>query len=71
MSHPKHGGMMVYMDDFEQKQKEGWVFGEEPKPVLMQKSLDPLATLEQQYEKKFGKKPHHLMKPESIKKALE
>ena len=74
MSHPKLGGMLVYMDDFEQKQKEGWVFSEEVKLVVPSKPITPRGTNEtpeQQYEKKFGKKPHHLMKPESIKKALE
>lgn len=29
------------------------------------------STLEQQYEAKFGKKPHHKMKEENIRKALE
>jgi hypothetical protein len=74
MSHPKLGGMLVYMDDFEQKQKEGWVFSEEVKPVAPSKpivSREANETPEQQYEKKFGKLPHHRMTQENIKKALE
>lgn len=41
--------------------------------AMVQKLMEPKEgkTLEQEYEDKFGKKPHHKMKPENIRKAID
>lgn len=45
----------------------------EPDSTIAEPEHDPLAgfTLEERYELKFGKAPHHRMKPESIEAALK
>lgn len=60
MQHPKHGFHVVY-DHVEKAahERHGW---SEVKPVL---------SLHEQYAAKFGKPPHHLMKPENIQKAID
>lgn len=63
MHHPKHGFHVVY-DNAEKAahERHGWSVVEEKKPEI---------SLAEQYEAKFGKKPHHLMKPENIQKAID
>ena len=64
MTHTKHGRMPVYNPtEIKVNQKHGWVL--EIKNVVETKSLEEL------YFAKFGKKPHHRMKPETIKAALD
>ena len=73
MKHPIHGytntgdGMMV--DDF---RRLGWVVDEPvtaiPKPVVQESAPTDLKT---EYFKKFGKAPHHLLKAENLRKALD
>lgn len=61
MKHEQHGFTHVYnLMDEEQHRANGWV---EAGPVE--------APLDEQYFAKFGKKPHHKMKPETIKDALK
>lgn len=69
MNHPKLGGMLVYMDDIEQKQKEGWVVGE--KPFVDATGFEVVESPGDRYEKKFGKRPHWKMKDETIEDALK
>lgn len=64
MTHAEHGRMPVYNPtEVEFNQKNGWVL--ETKDVAKAKSLSEL------YFAKFGKKPHHRMKDETIKAALD
>lgn len=73
MSHPKLGGMLVYLDDIEQKQKDGWIIDKKPEKVVSRETIEveTIETPEVAYEKKFGKPPHHKMKLDSIIAALE
>lgn len=60
MTHAKHGKMPVYSPtEIQINQKHGWVL---EKAVL---------SLVDQYEAKFGKKPHHRMKNETIRQKLD
>ncbi len=75
MKHPHHGRMPVYNQaEITSNQKNGWVL--EPAetvkvaPVRTAESKEDSGELEAKYEEKFGKKPHHRMKPESIEAAL-
>ena len=71
MTHPDHGVHVVYSFD-EQKQCEerGWKHDRE-----LSKSLSGEAPIEKslidKYKDKFGKAPHHLMKADTIQKALD
>jgi hypothetical protein len=61
ISHPKHGFHVVYSEAEVTKHAEnGWV-----KHVVEELSLVD------KYKAKFGKAPHHMMKPETIQKALD
>ena len=71
MSHPKHGRMPVYSQtEIDYNAKNGWVLDEE-KPVLQVAYPVSRETMIEQYEAKFGKKPHHRMKQETIENALK
>lgn len=73
MTHPQHGSMYCYLDaEVEINKKNGWVVAEE-KPVLQSHHPDeaPVMSLADQYEEKFGKKPHHRLKQETIRNALK
>jgi len=66
MTHPNHGRMPVYSDgEIEYNSKFGWSVEEDKQEEKTVESPEVL------YEKKFGKKPHHKMKQESIIAALE
>lgn len=72
LTHPRHGKKIASMEkEAEADKKAGWVevtkeeyFGPPPKAPTPEKSLSD------QYEEKFGKRPHHRMNAESIEKAL-
>lgn len=73
MTHPLHGAMYCYLDsEVENNKKNGWIV-EEEKPVLQMKPPEevPIKSLEEQYEEKFGKKPHWKMKRETIENVLK
>lgn len=71
MKHPIHGftntGAGVTVDDL---RRHGWVVDEPsiPKPVVQESAPTDLKT---EYFKKFGKAPHHLLKEENLRKALD
>lgn len=65
MVHPKHGRMPVYSEtEAKYNEKSGWV-------SEVEKPKENIESPEDMYEKKFGKRPHHRMTQENIKKALE
>lgn len=70
MTHPVHGAMNCYLDsEVENNKKNGWIVGE--MNTVVDKQIASCETPEQQYEKKFGRPPHHRMKLENIKASLE
>jgi hypothetical protein len=71
MTHPDHGTHIVY-DYKDQKMAEevGWKVDSDLSKVLAGQA-PVAATLIDKYTEKFGKPPHHLMKPETIQKALD
>lgn len=69
MNHPEHGRMPIYLlAEIANNEKNGWVLEPEEKPVLQLHHPDEASelSLEEQYEEKFGKKPHHRLKQETI-----
>lgn len=86
MKHQLHGRMPVYNHaEIEANRKNGWeletgIQAESKPPVkaevvaktfeATEEANDPSPELISKYEEKFGKKPHHRMKPESIEAAL-
>ena len=82
LMHQRHGRKIAMHDkERESDVKSGWkeVTKEEfykPKEVKVEAKVSPEVSdvspeLSTQYEKKFGKPPHHRMKAESIKSAVE
>ena len=66
MQHPNHGYMHAYnANDLAYLKALGWSVAEEPE--VKEEETDLIAA----YVAKFGKKPHHMAKPETIKKALD
>lgn len=72
LSHPKHGFHNVYSEaDVERHATHGWVRHVEPVKAEPVKPVeDETEFLKAAYFHKFGKNPHHMMKLENIKKAL-
>jgi hypothetical protein len=68
MQHSEHGKMTCPEYEVPNHEKNGWRRIEQtiskPDVVVQEKTLD------ERYEKKFGKRPHHRMKKESIEAAL-
>jgi len=64
--HPDHGKHIAYIPaEAAYNEKQGWRTVTEAE--FYGKPVDEVAL----YVAKFGKKPHHKMKPETIKAALE
>ena len=81
LTHPVHGIKHAYLEaEAEADEKNGWIRQAEPMqmspsgtvddPVIDEAELRTELTLEQRYTEKFGKPPHHRMKPETIEAAL-
>lgn len=77
MTHPLHGAMHVYTDaEVETNKKNGW---EVIEPIKTVKFLEAriaeipaeIKSLAEQYEEKFGKKPHHRLSEKNIEIALK
>lgn len=74
MVHPDHGTHLVYTwDERKMCEERGWVYDAKLSKALAEPQARNPASMEDlaaQYEKKFGKKPHHLMKAETIRAEL-
>ena len=75
MIHPRHGAMHVYSEaEIEENEKHGWKLTDEPGAVKVLETIMEGESKEkcvaEQYQAKFGKPPHHKMKPETIERAL-
>ena len=70
---PKHGWHVVYShSEVERLAPHGWSVWVEPQHIVVDAAGDNnIEDLKAAYFAKFGKKPHHLMKLENIKKALD
>lgn len=72
MSHPEHGKLTCAVAEVETNKKNGWsvmdLEANPPKPVIP--SIEVKMSLEDRYEQKYGKRPHHLMKQATIEKKL-
>ena len=74
--HPEHGyHMATNKMEADANDKLGWRTVTEAefydrRPKLAPEVAAVVDDLEEQYEKKFGKKPHHKMKRETIEAAL-
>jgi len=65
MTHPKHGKMPVYNPtEIAVNKKHGWVL----EKIKIHPAQDDLIA---KYVEKFGKKPHHKMKIETIRAKLD
>lgn len=64
MSHPVHGRMPCSPHEIEWNKKHGWQIEE-----IISKPKNELSVSEQ-YEKKFGKPPHHRMSEKTIQEKL-
>ena len=74
MSHPQHGFMNVYTDqEVILNEKQGWKKVEVPAVENVQKMnvQEVNTSLAEQYQTKFGKKPHHRMSQSTIEAALK
>jgi len=73
LTHPKHGSKIAYLEaEAENDEKHGWVRGEIKKPEVKKEVEEEIETgLVEQYEEKFGKKPHHRMNKSTIEAALK
>jgi len=74
LTHPKHGTHFAYSEvEAKNCEENGWTrYIEKPKekggdPIF----ADPKIPLRDQYEKMFGKKPHHRMLDETIQERIE
>lgn len=66
LKHEKHGIKYVYHEgELASDLKLGWTVDEEPLPVVTEEEEIDQATIDL-YQSKFGKKPHHRMKLETI-----
>ena len=77
MTHPLHGEMDVYTEaEVTANQKNGWKLYETVKETVsetskvVEKNTSEI-TIAEQYEAKFGKKPHHRMSQSTIEAALK
>lgn len=84
MEHPLHGRMPVTQTEVKANELSGWKLTPaltredilklkglvEPK-VVEPTEAEEVDTPEDAYERKFGKKPHHLMKLDTVIKRLE
>ena len=79
MKHERHGRMPVYSyEEMKSNMEHGWVEDKEVKVPKVQRETkdvsedsEEIETPEDAYFKKFGKKPHHKMKLDTIIKKLE
>ena len=67
MAHPLHGFTHAYNNN-EKERLEALGWGVE---VIKEIVLDDEAAIRKAYFEKFGKKPHHMAKLDTIKKALD
>jgi hypothetical protein len=74
LRHPDHGIKIAYLEsEIEVDKKNGWteMTQEERSDVHLTPEVEALAdSIESRYEKKYGKRPHHKMKRETIEAAL-
>lgn len=77
MNHPKHGRMPVYSDaEIAYAETHGWVLESTTvaavvEPVTTEQDVQPaVVDLAERYRAKFGKPPHHRMRPDTILAAL-
>ena len=87
MTHPQHGAMHVYSEpEAVANERNGWTrekTASEATPIVLEiideikvddaiikPSILPV-TLSEQYEAKFGKKPHHKMSQKTIEAAMK
>mgnify|MGYP006330545029 CR=1 FL=1 len=74
--HPEHGyHMAINKLEADANEKRGWKTVTEAqfydrRPKLAPEIAAEVNDIEARYEKKFGKKPHHKMKRETIEAAL-
>lgn len=73
--HEKHGYHMAQSkQEADANEKRGWRTVSEAEFYDRGKSreivADQVASIEEQYERKYGKRPHHRMKRENIEQAL-
>lgn len=73
LKHPEHGIKVAYLEsEIEADKKNGWTEVSETEKPAVETALDEEEkTLRELYAEKFGKAPHHRMKPETIAKALQ
>lgn len=66
------GGVKVIVNkcDFDPSKESLWVDKKAP-PKVESDNMDLDAFLAKEYESLYGKKPHHKMKRESVKEAIE
>ena len=74
LSHPQHGKTTATAYEIPELLKNGWKIDEPKKKVKSEEpsiQVNIYKTLEEKYEEKFGKLPHHRMKQETIEAALK
>ena len=72
MSHSLHGRMPVYsQEEIDYNAKSGWILDEVEDDETDDVPRETNQSLVQQYEAKFGKKPHWKAKQETIENALK
>lgn len=77
--HPDHGRLLVYSkQEADENEKHGWrtvdkaeFYGEKAKNIPKGDVTEQEDDLVAQYVEKFGTKPHHKMKPETIRAKLD
>lgn len=75
MVHPLHGVTHAVGSEVDWNKANGWRVDENPVAVAVPEEKAAVEIIEQspaeKYEAKFGKPPHHRMKPETIEAALK
>jgi hypothetical protein len=72
MTHPQHGAMYVYTEaEAVVNEKNGWIRSEIKKEEEVEEKEEVETGLVEQYEEKFGKKPHHRMNKSTIEAAIK
>lgn len=76
LTHPQHGAKYAYLEaEAQADETNGWVRSGEPAADFADVSTAPAVFVRPDfaalYTEKFGKPPHHRMKPETIKAALD
>ena len=64
-------GRPVHARDYKKLQAKGWVLNPSDVVVPEIEASDETAQLIEEYQLRFGKKPHHKMLPETIQKAID